>query len=67
MLQSLKLRIDPPNKFNGKDYDEFAKNMRNYMSLSSLRYAALLERAATSPDPITDDLMEEQYVDEQEG
>ena len=39
----LKLKIDPPSKFSGKDnYEEFAKKLRNYMCLLDLDYAELM-------------------------
>ena len=64
MLGGLKLRIDPPPKFNGTNFEEFKKKMRNYMCLSHLRYADLMSWAVTKDRPIDETMMTEQDVDE---
>ena len=64
MQGGLKLRIDPPPKFNGTNFEEFNKKLRNYMCLSNLRYAELMRWAVTKDRPIDEQLMTEQDVDE---
>ena len=59
------MRIDPPSKFNGTNFEEFNKKLRNYMCLSHLRYADLMRWATTKDRPIDEALMVEQDVDEQ--
>ena len=50
----LKLRIDPPAKFSGKDnYEEFSKKLRNYMCLSDLGYADLMNWSGKQTAPTT--------------
>ena len=60
----LKLRIDPPAKFSGSSYEEFAKKLRNYMCLSDLAYADLMNWATKQPTTITRQQMHERDVDE---
>ena len=65
MAGNLKLRIDPPSKFSGKEnYEEFAKKLRNYMCLSDLRYAAEMTWATKRITPITVETLRERDVDE---
>ena len=55
----LKLRIDPPAKFSGKEnYEEFAKRLRNYMCLSNLRFADLMKWSITKTERIDSDVMQ---------
>ena len=58
------MRIDPPAKFNGTNFEEFNKKLRNYMCFSHLRYADLMRWAITKDKPIDETLMTEQDVDE---
>ena len=45
-----KLRIEPPNKFSGKeDFDRFLKRTTNYMCLSDSNYSAIFEALVAEP------------------
>ena len=60
-MSGLRLKLDPPAKFGGKptdNYDEFAKKLRNYMSLNDLKYNDLMRWAQEETLPINDGLMD---------
>ena len=63
-MASLKLRLDPPTKFSGKDFEDFSKKLRNYMCLSNLRFATLMKWAVTKDSYIDEQLIAAQDVDE---
>ena len=65
MAGNLKLRIDPPAKFNGTDYETFAKKLRNYMCLSDLNYAECMNWAVKRTTEITREQLRERDVDEE--
>ena len=68
MAGNLKLRIDPPSKFSGREnYEEFSKKLRNYMCLSDLRYAELMTWSTRRTTEITLTQLRERDVDEQAG
>ena len=52
----IKLKIDPPEKFNGKsDFDYFAKRLKNYMMLSDQDYGPIMKFAENAQSPVTMD------------
>ena len=67
MAGNLKLRIDPPSKFNGLNYEEFSKKLRNYMCLSDLNYADTMTWATKRTTAITREQLRERDVDEKEA
>ena len=65
MNGGLKLKLDPPDKFSGKDdYENFAKRLRNYMCLWDLRYSKEMKWAESMETPITTKEVAERDVDE---
>ena len=63
MAGNLKLKIDPPTKFAGQNFEDFSKRLRNYMCLSDLNYADTMNWAVRRPTEITRQQLQDRDVD----
>ena len=61
MPTGIKLRIDPPGKFAGKSeehYEEFSKQLRNYMSIQDMRFGEFMLWAQRETMGITEEMID---------
>ena len=67
-MDVIRLKIEPPAKFTGKEnYDEFAKRFTNYVSLSDHHYATVMKWATEQGDEITTQELDALDPDDKKG